>query len=106
MEPMESNEMLRETYRLSLENNKMLHKMRRNAFWGGIIKFAFYFLILVVAPLWLYSAYLAPLVQSVQDTVSQVEGTNAKVQAQFGSLQDTWKQFQSKLPSFGSTTAQ
>lgn len=96
--------MVQETYRLAKENNQMLHKMRRNAFWGGLFKFVFYLFVLVVAPLWLYSAYLQPLVQSMQQTMGQVQGTNAQVQAQFGSLQSAWKQFESKLPGFGSTT--
>jgi len=80
--------------------------MRRNAFWGGIFKFAFYFFILVVAPIWLYSTYLAPLVESMQQTVNQVQGTNAKVQAQFTGLQDAWKKFESMIPGFSSTAAQ
>ena len=44
----------REIYRLVRENNKMLHSMRRNAFWGGVIKFLLYAILLVALPWWLF----------------------------------------------------
>jgi cell division septal protein FtsQ len=101
----EQDRVLRETLRLAQENNRMLHSMRRNAFLGGIVKFIFYVLILVVAPLWVYTTYLAPLIQNVQETMQQVQGTNAKAQAQLGSVQDLWKSFEAKLPTLPSTSS-
>ncbi len=93
---MESDDMLRETYRLSLENNKMLRRMRRNAFWGGIIRTLVY-AALLAAPIWFYISYLAPLVDQMLDTVQQIQGTGAQAQAQFSSFQEAWKQFQSMM---------
>ena len=91
--------MLQEMYRLTKENNKMLHKMRRNAFWGGLIKFVMYIALFVVVPWWLYMTYLAPVLESTMRTMNQIQGTGAKAQAQFGSFQEMLQQLQQKFPS-------
>ncbi|OGG71201.1 hypothetical protein A3F27_02835 [Candidatus Kaiserbacteria bacterium RIFCSPHIGHO2_12_FULL_53_13] len=98
--------MQEEILRLAKDNNRMLHSMRRNAFLGGIIKFIFYILILVVAPIWLYSTYLAPMVQSVQQTIDQVQGTGAKAQGQLSDFTQMLSELQSKLPSMLSSKIQ
>lgn len=82
--------------RLTQENNKMLHKMRRHAFWGGLLK-AIFWAAIIIAPIWFYSAYLAPVVQSFQNTVNQVQGTGAKAQVQLDSFQDMLKRFSSQF---------
>jgi uncharacterized membrane protein YukC len=87
-----------ELYELTRENNKMLHAMRRNAWLGGIVKIIFYILILVVAPLWIYSTYLAPLVSNMQQTINQAQGTNTKVQAQLTGFETMVKQVESWIP--------
>ncbi len=91
--------MLQEMYRLTKENNKILHKMRRNAFWGGIIKFLVYAILFVVVPWWLYAVYLAPVLESTMQTMSQIQGTGVQAQAQFGSFQERLRQFQEKFQS-------
>lgn len=96
--------MLQETYRLAKENNKMLHAMRRSAFWGGLIKFIVY-AVLLIAPLWFYATYLAPIMNQMLRAVQEVQGTGAKAQAQFGSFQDMLKQLQAKFPGSGSSSA-
>ena len=90
-------QMQQEMYRLTKENNKMLHKMRRNAFWGGIIKFILYALVLVVAPLWLYATYLAPMMEQALDTYQQIQGTGAEAQAQFSDIQGFIDQFKGQF---------
>lgn len=102
----EQDRALHEALRLAQENNRMLHAMRRNAFLGGIVKFIFYILILVVAPLWVYSVYLAPLVQNLQQTMHQVQGTNAGIQTQFTGFENAWSSFVSKLPGFTASSTQ
>ncbi|PIR82484.1 hypothetical protein COU20_02155 [Candidatus Kaiserbacteria bacterium CG10_big_fil_rev_8_21_14_0_10_59_10] len=84
---MDEDRMLEETYRLSKENNRMLHAMRRSAFIGGVVKLMVWIVLLVVLPLWLYSTYLAPVLEQMRETMDQVQGANASVQAQFGALQ-------------------
>ncbi|HEY4522123.1 MAG TPA: hypothetical protein VJH91_00595 [Candidatus Paceibacterota bacterium] len=91
------NNRLEETYRLVKENNRMLRSMRRNAFWGGIIKFILYIVIFVALPLWLYMTYLAPIVESMTKTMEQIQGTGAQAQAQFSSFQEILKQFQDRF---------
>ena len=88
-----------ELLRLTRENNRLLHKMRRSALWGGIIKFVFYMLVMVIAPLWLYSTYLAPILAEMTDTYQQIQGTGAKVQTQFSDIQNFFKQFNASAPS-------
>lgn len=79
--------------------------MRRHAFWGGLIKFILY-AALIIAPLWFYAAYLAPVVDSMLKTMNEIQGTGAKAQAEFGSFQEMLKQLQSKFPSGGSSSTQ
>ena len=86
-----------EIYRLTKDNNKILHRMRRNAFIGGIVKFIFYILVLVIAPLWLYVTYLSPVLDQAMQTIDQVQGTSVKAQAQFQGFQDALKKFQSQF---------
>ena len=90
---------LDEIYRLTLENNKMLHKAHRHALWGGIIKFAIYFFLLVIAPLLFYQAYLAPIIEQMTDTYQQVQGTSAKVQTQFSDIQNILNQIKQPFSS-------
>ena len=71
--------------------------MRRRAFVSGIIKFIFYVLVLIVAPVWLYMTYLSPIMNELSATVDQVRGTGAKAQLQFEDFQDVLKQFQSQF---------
>ena len=96
---------LQDLYRLTKENNKMLHAMRRNAFWGGILKFIIYGAFLL-APLWFYMQYLAPAVNQALATMQQVQGTGAKAEAQMTSFQQALQQLESKIPGFGSQTPQ
>ncbi|MBI4088006.1 hypothetical protein HY418_01325 [Candidatus Kaiserbacteria bacterium] len=94
---------LQETYRLAKENNKMLHAMRRNAFWGGILKLIVYAAFLLI-PLWVYMQYLAPVVNEALKTVQQAQGTGTQVQAQFADFQAALQKLQSQIPGLGSST--
>lgn len=78
---------LEEVYRLVHENNRMLHKMRRNAFWGAIFKIIMWAAFIGV-PIWLYFTYLFPIMESMMGTFEQIQGTSAETQAQFGGLQE------------------
>jgi len=91
---MESHEQkLEEVYRLTKDNNRMLHAMRRNAFIGGLIKILLYVLFLVVVPYWVYTTYLAPMLESTMEAVNQIQGTGAQVQTQFSGLQEMLNKF-------------
>ena len=90
---------LDEIYQLEKENNHMLHKMRRNAFWGRLIYLLFYAALLGI-PIWLYLTYLMPVLKNFNDTVNKVQGTSASFQANFSNI---FKQFQERFG--GSSTA-
>ena len=71
----------------------MLHAMRRNAFMGGFIKILLYVVFLVVVPYWVYTTYLAPVLESTMEAVNQIQGTGAQVQTQFSGLQEMLNKF-------------
>lgn len=85
---------LDEILRLTKENNRMLHAQRRNAFLGSIFKIVMW-IAFVIIPLWLYMQYVAPMMQGVLQTYQQIQGTNAKAQAQFGQMNQYFEQFKS-----------
>ncbi|MBM3272215.1 hypothetical protein FJY94_02965 [Candidatus Kaiserbacteria bacterium] len=98
-------------YRLTKENNEMLHSMRRAAFLSGIFKFLV-FLAVVIAPVWFYMTYLDDTVRSLIKTMSDLQGTNSAVSAQSATFMEQLRQLQSLVPAAleqiqqGTTTAQ
>jgi len=94
------DQQMQEMYRMTRENNRMLHSMRRNAFLGGIIKIIVYGA-LVLVPLWFYYQYFAPVLEQMLHTMQQIQGTSTQAQTQFGQFQDMWQKFeqQFKAPS-------
>jgi hypothetical protein len=95
---MESDQqMLQETYRLSKENNQMLHSMRRNAFWGGIVKMIIYAAFLLF-PVWLYFQYLAPIMNQALKTMQQMQASGTQATAQISGFQQMLQDLQAKLP--------
>lgn len=99
----DDNAMLRETYRLAQDNNRMLHAMRRTAFFGGFIKIVVWIAV-IATPIWFYMTYLAPVAASVAQTVGQAQGASKEAQAQVKVLQDSLKRMQAAIPSFGSSS--
>lgn len=93
---------LQEMYKLTQENHRMLRSMRRNAFWGGIIKFILY-AALLLAPIWFYMTYLNSTVESLMQTMNRVQGTTQQAQSQFNGIEASWQQFEAKF-GFGTST--
>ena len=93
--------LLRETNRLARENNELLHRMRRGAFIGGLVKFILYAIILL-APIWFYMTYLNGTVQNLLQDLNKFEGVNGQAQGQFQNLEVAWQNFESKFT--GATT--
>ena len=91
-------QVLEEMYRLTKENNRMLHAMRRNAFWGGLFKLLIY-AALVIVPLWYYQQYLAPTVEQAMQSIQQMRTTGQQAQAQLTGFQQTIQELESKLPA-------
>ena len=96
-------ELLRQIYQLSKENNRMLHAMRRSAFISGLFKLMIY-AALIFIPLWLYMQYLGPQINKMMNIVAQVQGTSQQAQAQMSEWQKTWETLKSKVPGLGTST--
>ena len=105
--PPNQEELLKETYQLVRDNNRMLHAMRRNAFLGGLFKLALY-AVMIGVPLWFFVTYLMPILNTTVNTMNQVQGqletvkdAGAQFNAQFDGLNDMLKQLK-EIPGFGS----
>ena len=85
-----------ELLRLTRENNRMLHAMRRGAFFGGLFKILLW-AALIIGPLWYYQTYLAPLVQNMAQTVGQMQQAGGKAGTQYGELQAQLQKLQGQF---------
>ncbi|MDP3645473.1 MAG: hypothetical protein Q8R25_00075 [bacterium] len=94
-----NREMMNDIYKMTKENNQMLHGMRRRALIGGLLKFIIW-TVLLLAPIWFYMAYLNDSVQKIMSTFSQVQATGASAQVQLDAFQKTIRDLQSKIPGF------
>lgn len=91
--------LLEQNLKLTKENNRMLHAMRRNAWLGGVFKLVMWAAFIII-PFWLYLQYLAPVMQSAMDTINQVQGTGAKAQAQFSDLNASMQKLKAQFPQY------
>lgn len=105
MEPANNDQLLREIYRLSRENNEMMHRARRSAFFWGLVKFVVY-AALLTAPIWFYITYLNGTVQQLLQDYEKIEGTNVKAQNQFQSFESGLQQLESRFGYTPTTTGQ
>jgi len=94
-----------ELYRLTKENNRILHSMRRNAFWGGILKTILYLVALGI-PIWLYFAYLYPVVQQIDASLSAATGKKIQLEGEFQNWGNLFEQFKDRFSSASSSQAQ
>jgi hypothetical protein len=101
MEPSNNDQLLKEIYRLTHENNQLLHRARRSAFFWGFVKFLMYALLLL-APIWFYVTYLNGTVQQLLQAANKVEGANTQAQTQLQSFESGFQQLESRFG--GSTT--
>lgn len=76
----EIKSLLRKNIELSEENNKMLRSIKRMTFWGGVMKYLWWILILFVLPALVYYLYLAPYIEQAAETYAQFQ--NGVQQAQ------------------------
>lgn len=90
---------LEQILKLTKDNNRMLHAMRRNAWLSGFFRVVLWAAFIII-PFYLYMQYLAPVMQSAVETMQQVQGTGAKAQAQFGELNDAMKKLQGLYPQY------
>jgi predicted PurR-regulated permease PerM len=96
--------LLEEIHRLTQENNRLLHKMRRGALWGRIFTMLFYTAIFL-APVWFYLTYLNGTVQNLLQAYERTQGAGQQAQGEFQQIQQALQQFQSKFQSFSATSS-
>ncbi len=94
-----SQDAIRETLRLTRENNQILHSMRRSAFLGGVIRFMLY-IIVFAAPIWFYMTYMSNSVDNLVTALNKIQGTSATVQPKFSGVEDAIKNIEAHLPGF------
>lgn len=85
---------LDELLRLTKENNRMLHKMRRSAWIGGIFRVAMWIAFIIV-PLWLYLEYVAPIMAQMLASYEQIQGTTEAARVQLSGMQELLQKAQS-----------
>ncbi len=66
----DNEELLKRTYALAKENNKLIKKMRRGAWFG----FFFKVLIFVGVPIWGYFTFLQPIIDQIISVASNLPG--------------------------------
>ena len=96
----EYEELVERTFRMTRENNQMLHSMRRNAFLGGILKLIIW-VVLLGFPIWLYIQYVNPVLTNLVSAVGEVQQVGNDIGVQFEGVGDFLSQFKNiELPSF------
>ena len=68
----EIKKLLVENQRLLLENNQMLHKMRKSAIVGSIFR-VIWFLFVIGLPIYLYFSYIKPNMGNLMERYSELE---------------------------------
>ncbi|MDE2078809.1 MAG: hypothetical protein KGI73_00305 [Patescibacteria group bacterium] len=91
---MDDEERLDRLERMSLDNNRMLHGMRRRAFLGSLFKLAFWIIILVVLPYYAW-LYVQPYVQQAQGTYQSIQTTQQQVASSTNAINGFFSQFSS-----------
>jgi hypothetical protein len=71
MQP-EEKEILKKTLELAEENNKMLHSIRRNMFWGRVMNIV-YWIIIIGAAVGVYY-YITPYIDSAVNAYGNMKG--------------------------------
>jgi len=75
----EIKSILLENQRLLIENNQMLHKMRRTAFLGSLLRFIWLVFILI-ATAYAYLIYIAPYVDILKQKIAEIDQMNAQTE--------------------------
>lgn len=83
---LDDDQRIEEIYKLTKDNNRMLHAMRRDAFLHGLAKFLIYGAMVAVS-LWIYVTYLSPMLMSALKSLQSMANTGAQVQQQASGVQ-------------------
>jgi len=75
----DNEELLKKTYNLALNNNKMIRSMKRTAFFGRIFKILLYAIILGIS-VYSYFTFLQPILNNLLNTYSQIQQVGTQLQ--------------------------
>lgn len=92
----EQERLLKETFELAKENNKMLHSARRSAMIAGFLKMAMY-AAFIVLPAYFFYTNIVPMLTDMGQKVGAVQQKAQSVGNQVQQAQDTVKQMQGLL---------
>jgi hypothetical protein len=79
---------LQEIYDLAQENNNMLRAMRREAFWGAIIKFVLWVVVILVIPYFLFAFWLQPYLANIISAYQGFEENTEQLNASLKGIPD------------------
>jgi len=105
MEPTNNDQLLHEIYRLTRENNELMHRARRSAFFWGFVKFLIY-AALLAAPIWFYITYVNGTVQTMLQDMNRIEGVNTQAQSQLQTFENGFQQLEARFGGSSATTTQ
>jgi hypothetical protein len=82
----DNDERIDEILKLTKDNNRMLHSMRRGAFISGFLKFVIYAAI-IAATIWVYITFAMPLLSTLLKQVASLQSMNSQAQEQISGVQ-------------------
>ena len=100
----EDLKLLHETYRLALENNKMLRKMQRRATVHMIVWLIIY-AALIAAPIWFYVTYLDGAVQNMLKAYDAIQGGGSQTTRQYEGLHNAIEDLRTRMMGSSSPSA-
>ena len=89
----DTHRILRQTLELTRENNKILHRMRRSAFIGSILRIV-WLAVIIGLPVYIYFVFLQPYLTSLNEAY---QGFQADVEG-YGEIPESVRNFFEKLP--------
>lgn len=88
----EVKRLLLQNLELARENNRLLRSLKRAQIWRSIIS-AIYWLVIILVPLYLYYAYVAPYLIELRKTYDTIEAQSAQMQ----NMPEGWQQYMESL---------
>jgi hypothetical protein len=100
---------MEDIYRLTLDTNRMVHKMRRGLIWGRLFQVVWWIAILAISG-YTYYVYAQPYVDKliksyaqVQQTIGQAQNISSQSSGYFGNLMQYVQQY-GHMPTSTPTT--
>jgi|GEM_PF-1887201 len=108
MEDEELKSLLRRNLEVAQDTNHVVRAMNRRAFWGGALKFLWWFVILFLIPAIAYYVYLMPRLNQYKSAYSDFQNAMGQMQGVRNSFggDGAFSEFMKKFSSPSTTTTQ